>query len=649
MTFSELGICPEILEAIEVLGFDTPSPIQERAIPAALAGADIVGLSHTGSGKTLAFSIPALEHIDPELRAVQVLCLAPTRELAVQICREVDKLALFMDNVSAVPIYGGASFGPQLAALKRGVQFVVGTPGRVIDLMEQGEFDTLHISMLILDEADEMLDMGFQEDIERVVAQIPAERQTLFFSATMSAPIRALIDSLSEDPQEISIERPVLTVPTCEQVVYDVIFSSRIEVLCRLIEMGRMKRGLVFANTKRVVDDIVDGMLARGYAVDRLHGDMPQTLRERVMGSFRSGNLHVLVATDIAARGLDIDDVDIVVNFELPRDPEDYVHRIGRTARAGRKGKAVTFIGRRDFSLLARIERFVGVKLQREKVMTAAAVESARREALVDEILEKAAMAHELPEELRDLDVDVEKLCCAMFHLLADKQNREIQPIPEDRPSKFAARKLSERDPREMRTEDSAPERAPEKGNDWSKLEQSVTLFMNGGKCLHIRPKDIVGLLCNEGGVPKSAIGDIRLFPKHSLIEVSPEVAPQVCETLATCHICGYEVNIREDRGFPGDDSDPREPRSYERRERRGFRPQRDTDYRPRRQRDSRDSRGDYDRPFRFERGERYERPERGGFTKRFSSFGPAKFERKRDRSEDNGNDKPFRRFTKRK
>lgn len=647
MTFSELGICPEILEAIEVLGFDTPSPIQERAIPAALEGADIVGLSHTGSGKTLAFSIPALEHIDPDLRAVQVLCLAPTRELAVQICREVDKLALFMDNVSAVPIYGGSSFGPQLAALKRGVQFVVGTPGRVIDLMEQGEFDTSHISMLILDEADEMLDMGFQEDIERVVAQIPEERQTLFFSATMSAPIRALIDSLSSDPQEISIERPVLTVPTCEQVVYDVIFSSRIEVLCRLIEMGRMKRGLVFANTKRVVDDIVDGMLARGYAVDRLHGDMPQTLRERVMGSFRSGNLHVLVATDIAARGLDIDDVDIVVNFELPRDPEDYVHRIGRTARAGRKGKAVTFIGRRDFSLLGRIERFVGVKLQREKVMTGAMVEAARRESLVDEIIEKAAMAHELPEELRDLNVDLEKLCCAMFHLLADKQHRELQPIPEDRPSKFAARKLSEeRTPREEST-------APEKGNDWSKLEQSVTLFMNGGKSLHIRPKDIVGLLCNEGGIPKSAIGDIRLFPKHSLIEVSPEHAAQICETLATCHICGYEVNIREDRGFPGDDSEPREPRSFERRERRGFRPQRDTDYRPRRPHDSRDN---YERPFRFDRGERYERPdrgerpERGGFAKRFSSYGSAKFDRKRDRGEDGGsNDKPFRRFTKRK
>ncbi len=559
MSFSELGICPEILEAIEVLGFETPSPIQERAIPPALDGADILGLSHTGSGKTLAFSIPALESIDPTLREVQVLCLAPTRELAVQICREVDKLALFLDGVSAVPIYGGASFGPQLAALKRGVQFVVGTPGRVIDLMEQGELKPDHISMLILDEADEMLDMGFQEDIDRVVSLLPAERQTLLFSATMSAAIRKLVDSVARDPQEIAIERPQLTVPTCEQIVYEVVFSSRIEVLSRLIEMGRMKRGLVFANTKRVVDDIVDGLLARGYAVDRLHGDMPQTLRERVMDSFRKGNLTVLVATDIAARGLDIDDVDTVVNFELPRDPEDYVHRIGRTARAGRKGRAVSFIGRRDFSLLARLERFVGVRMQREKVMTGTQVEEVRRESLVDEILENATTAAELPEELLDIDMPAEQLLAAMFNLLVAKTSRELQPIPEDRPSKFARSSRPAED----------GDTPVEKGNDWSSLQQSVTLFMNGGKLLGLRPKDIAGLFYNEGGAPKGTVGDIRLFLKHSLIEVSPEIAPQLIERLGTCQICGYEVNVREDKGRPEGTNAPME-REFRPRERRG-------------------------------------------------------------------------------
>ncbi len=611
MTFSELGICPEILEAIEVLGFETPSPIQESAIPAALEGSDIVGLSHTGSGKTLAFSIPALESIDPSIRGVQVLCLAPTRELAVQICREVDKLALYLDGVSAAPIYGGTSFGPQLNALHRGVQFVVGTPGRIIDLMEQGELSTENIHTLILDEAEERLDMGFQEDIDRIVAQLPEERQTLFFSATMSTPIRALLERIANSPVEISIERPVLTVPTCEQVVYEVVFSSRIEVLSRLIEMGRMKRGLVFANTKRVVDDIVDGLLARGYAVDRLHGDMPQTLRERVMDSFRRGNLNVLVATDIAARGLDIDDVDVVVNFELPRDPEDYVHRIGRTARAGRTGKAVSFIGRRDFSLLARIERFIGTRMQREKVMTGEQVEQVRRESLVDEIIEAAAQAPEMPEELKDIDMPAEQLVAALFNLLTAKGSRELQDIPEDRPSRYGKRGAA--------PAGDAAETPVDKGNDWSALENSVTLFMNGGKLLGIRPKDIAGLFYNEGAAPKGSVGDIRIFLKHSLIDVSPEVAPQLVEALGTCQICGYEVNVREDKGRP-ENSSPADRHEYRPDRRRGYsereggRPfHRAAESRYNRNEGRGESRGysryaDRDRHSggRFERGERY-------------------------------------------
>lgn len=290
-SFSALGISPEILEAIEVLGFDTPSSIQEQAIPAAIGGADIVGLSHTGSGKTLAFAIPALECIDPEERCVQVLALCPTRELAVQICREVDKLALFMDGVSAVPIYGGSSFRPQLDALRRGVQFVVGTPGRVMDLMESGALRLDGLRMLILDEADEMLDMGFLEDIEHIADAMPEAKQTLFFSATMSPEISRLVSRFMKEPVQISIERPTLTVPTIEQVYYEVVFSSRIEVLSRLLDTGKIKMGLVFANTKKVVDDVVDGLTARGYPVDRLHGDMPQMMRERVMDSFRKGSL----------------------------------------------------------------------------------------------------------------------------------------------------------------------------------------------------------------------------------------------------------------------------------------------------------------------------------------------------------------------
>jgi len=543
MTFSELGISPEILEAIDGLGFDTPSVIQERVIPVAMTGVDIVGLSHTGSGKTLAFSIPALERIDPNVRAVQVLCLAPTRELAVQICREVDKLALYMDGISAAPIYGGTSFGPQLAALKRGVQFVVGTPGRVSDLIKQGILKTDALSVLILDEADEMLDMGFADEIERIVSRLPENRQTLFLSATMSVPIRKLIQRLSNNAQEIIIERPIMTVPTCEQVCYEVIFGSRLEVLSRLIEMGSMKKGLVFANTKRVVDDVVDGLLSRGYAVDRLHGDMPQNLRERVMDSFRKGNLRVLVATDIAARGLDVNDVDVVVNFELPRDPEDYVHRIGRTARAGRTGKAVSFIGRRDFSLMSRIERFIGTKMNREQVMTAQQVADCRRETIIASIAKLAADCTEMPEELKEIDLPEVNLLAAMFKMVSEKASSAIQSIPEDRPSKYSRTKTYEGT--------GSDEPQMDKGANWSKLPESVTLFMNGGKMIGIRPKDIAGLFYNEGGATEGSIGDIRMFQKHSLIEVSPEVAPIIMSKLGTCEICGYEVNIREDKGIP--------------------------------------------------------------------------------------------------
>ncbi len=591
-SFSTLGISPEVLEAIEVLGFDTPSAIQEQAIPAAIGGADIVGLSHTGSGKTLAFAIPALECIDADERGVQVLALCPTRELAVQICREVDKLALFMDGVSAVPIYGGASFRPQLDALRRGVQFVVGTPGRVIDLIESGALNLDKLRMLILDEADEMLDMGFLEDIERIADAMPETKQTLFFSATMSPEIHGLVERFMKDPMQISIERPTLTVPTIEQVYYEVVFSSRIEVLSRLLDTGKIKMGLVFANTKKVVDDIVDGLTARGYGVDRLHGDMPQIMRERVMDSFRKGSLRLLVATDIAARGLDVDDVDVVVNFELPRDPEDYVHRIGRTARAGRKGKAVTFVGRRDFSLMSRIERFIGVKLTAEPVLTAVQVDQLRTESLVDDILERLKPDSVLPEELKEVEAAPEALAAALFDLLRERTHREVQPIPEDKP----ARRVRIAGPAAH-----ADGESPRKGDSWSSKGDTVTLFMNGGRMIGLRPKDIAGLFYNTVEMERGAVGDIRIFGKHSLIEVDAAVAPKLLEALATATICGYEVNVREDKGMPEYDGERRPPR------RGGFRRERDF------RKGERDFRGERRGGFRGERrgGYRGERNDR--------------------------------------
>lgn len=551
VSFSDLGICPEVLEAIEVLGFDIPSAIQAKAIPVALEGKDVVGLSYTGSGKTLAFVIPALELIDAETRAVQVLALCPTRELAVQVCREVDKLSLFLDGVSAVPVYGGSSFKPQLDAFRRGVQFVVGTPGRILDHVESGALRLDNLRMLILDEADEMLDMGFVEDIDRIVAKVPDTRQTLFFSATMSSGIKNLVSRLTNNAQHISIERPAMTVPTIEQVYHEVVFSSRIEVLGRLLETGRVKLGMVFANTKRTVDDVVDGLMARGYAVDRLHGDMPQNLRERVMDSFRRGSLRLLVATDIAARGIDVDDVDTVINFELPRDPEDYVHRIGRTARAGKAGRAVTFLGRRDFSLLGRIERFIGVKLRREPVMTAQQVLELHEESMVDDILERIKPDGVLPHQLSEIEADKDQIIAAMFQLLNDKTSRPTQPIPEDRPSKRDISREQHRDDVVPRDEDGFKARKTLEGD-------TVSLFMNAGKSLGILPKDVAGMIYNGAELPKGAVGDIRLFQKHTIIEIAAEFAPQVLGKLETATVCGYEVNLREDKGIGYTSGEPR-------------------------------------------------------------------------------------------
>ena len=361
-SFSALGISPEILEAIEVLGFDTPSSIQEQAIPAAISGADIVGLSHTGSGKTLAFAIPALECIEPEERCVQVLALCPTRELAVQICREVDKLALFMDGVSAVPIYGGASFRPQLDALRRGVQFVVGTPGRVMDLMESGALRLDGLRMLILDEADHMLDMGFAPALKKIVSKIPRKRHTQMFSATMPDNIRQLAQTLLQKPETVRVSPPSSTADRVEQFLCMV--GSQAEKRPLTLELLKQQelpgRTLIFTRTRHGADCLASFLSGKDYPASAIHGDKSQGRRERLLREFRSGKTPVLVATDIAARGIDVKDVQLVINYDLPEEPEVYVHRIGRTARAGAAGQAIALCSPEEIRKARDVHKLLG-------------------------------------------------------------------------------------------------------------------------------------------------------------------------------------------------------------------------------------------------------------------------------------------------
>ncbi len=437
-TFPELGISPELLEAVKSLGFEQPSPIQAEAIPVALAGRDVVGQSQTGSGKTMAFGIPVVQGVDGSNRSVQALILCPTRELAMQVCAEIHKLASFKEGVRATPVYGGASYDRQIRALQSGTQIVVGTPGRILDFMQRGllKFDSL--KTLVFDEADEMLDMGFSDDIDRLMAAVPKERQTIFFSATFEPRIRRLVENYTTNAATITIQQKALTVATVEQRYYEVQGRSKLEVLCRLIDIEAPRLTIVFANTKRAVDDATDALVARGYAADRLHGDINQTMRERVMRNFRSGNVEVLVATDVAARGLDVNDIDLIVNLELPYDAEDYVHRIGRTGRAGRSGKAFSLVAGREIYLMQRIQRFINIRVERAKVPSQEELEATRVDKTFDKVkavLEGASYAnHEHSiQRLLDIGFSPTEIASALMDLLMKDQVRETEQIVEDR------------------------------------------------------------------------------------------------------------------------------------------------------------------------------------------------------------------------
>lgn len=425
--FSELGLSPELGKAIDRLGFEKASPIQAEAIPVMLEGKDMVGQSQTGSGKTAAFGIPIVERVDPTQKQVQALVLCPTRELAVQVSEEIHKLAFFKRGIHALPIYGGQSYDRQLYGLKQGAQIVIGTPGRVMDHMERRTLKLDGVRTVVLDEADVMLDMGFRDDIEFILKAVPAERQTVFFSATMPRAIQELIQKYAREPVQVRIEQKTVTVPTVEQVYYEVDRRFKVELLTRLIDLHDFKIGIIFCNTKRMVDDLVDHLNAQGYSADRLHGDMSQGMRDRVMGKFRKSGLEFLVATDVAARGIDVDDVQVVFNYDLPYDVEDYVHRIGRTGRAGRKGIAIAFVSGREVFQIRQIERFTKMRITRGKAPTLTEVEQARAGAFLGKLrvtLQEGKFKNQdqLLEILLEEGFQLTDIASALLHMLQTEQ-----------------------------------------------------------------------------------------------------------------------------------------------------------------------------------------------------------------------------------
>jgi ATP-dependent RNA helicase DeaD len=451
--FSELGLSSDLLKAIDRLGFEQAAPIQAEAIPLLLQGKDVVGQSQTGSGKTVAFAAPALEKVTVEERTTQVLILCPTRELAVQVAEEVHKLALFKRGLQALPVYGGQSYDRQLYGLRQGAHVVIGTPGRVMDHMRRGTLRLNCIKMVILDEVDVMLNMGFRDDIELILQGTPAERQTVFFSATIPRPIQQLIEKYSREPQNVRIEQKALTVPTVEQVYYEVDRRFKVELLTRLIDIHDLKLGIIFCNTRRMVDDLVEHLNAQGYSADRLHGDMTQAMRDRVMNRFRKSGLEFLVATDVAARGIDVEDIEVVFNYDLPYDGEDYVHRIGRTGRQGRSGRAISFASGREVFQIRNIERYTNTRIQRGRPPTVVEVEEARANVVLDKIRSTLRSGEykrqdQLIERLLEEGFSSTDIASALLHHLQGGEDgpgpesaRMESPVDRDRPERGEARR----------------------------------------------------------------------------------------------------------------------------------------------------------------------------------------------------------------
>jgi len=387
LTFSDLGISTEILQSIAEMGFEAPTKIQTATIPPIMAGLDVAGQAQTGTGKTAAFGIPILEKIDPEQNEVQAIVLCPTRELAVQVTKEFIKLANHLQGIYITPVYGGQPIGRQLSALKRGTHIVVGTPGRVIDHLKRGSLKLDSLKMVILDEADEMLNMGFREDLEKILGYSSGKSQTVMFSATMSSAIKKIMQRWMDNPEMIRVEGTSIAADGIEQFLVEVRDSVRTEAITRILDLQEYRLALIFCNTKRKCDQLVLDMKSRGYSCDALHGDMSQNIRDKVMGKFRTRKIDVLIATDVAARGLDVDEVDVVFNFDIPQDPEYYVHRIGRTGRAGNTGRAYTFSSGRKNKNLRFIEKQIQSKLKTIPMPSAQEVEEKKLDSYLEEIV----------------------------------------------------------------------------------------------------------------------------------------------------------------------------------------------------------------------------------------------------------------------
>ena len=679
ITFADLGLPRDLLKAVTDMGFVTPTAIQKEAIPVLLAGRDVVGVAQTGTGKTAAFGLPLLDAVDSRDGVVQALVLAPTRELALQSAEAITDMASRSRGLDVVAVYGGAPYGPQIGALKGGAQVVVGTPGRVIDLIDKGALQLDDVRYFVLDEADEMLRMGFAEDVETIAESLPTERRTALFSATMPPAIQAVARQHLHEPVQVEVSRPASTVATVHQTYAVVPFRHKIGAVSRVLAVTDAEAAIVFVRTKSTAEDVAIELAGRGIQAAAISGDVPQRERERLVERLRAGTLDVLVATDVAARGLDVDRIGLVVNFDVPREAEAYVHRIGRTGRAGRHGEAVTFLTPKEKGKLRQIERLTGTRLEEITLPSPADVSEHRARKL----LSKAAARHErgrlgmyLPlvaDSARELDIDVEELAATLLALaVGDEGPRRREERGGERPQRARREENLDSEGTFLSASFEGGREKNRRGDRGDRGEGHRSATRSGrrehegpgtvyrvevGHRDRVLPGAIVGALANEGGIEGSDIGKIDILQSFSLVTIYADLSPEQLSVMGRATFAGRELRIRPDEGpghgWSGPNGGERRPKRRDwddrgdRSERgdrsdRGFRPRRDDGDRGWKDRDGRGGRGGYDRGDRRD-NRRWEdrRGDRDGFRGRRDDRGGRGYDRD-GRRNDRGNGRGY-------
>ena len=557
--FEKLGLPDEVIEAVKRVGFEQPSPIQAQTIPLLMDGRDVVGLAQTGTGKTAAFALPVLSQIDPEKRYPQALVLAPTRELALQVSDSFQSFADHIGGVSILPIYGGQAYGIQLSGLRRGAQVIVGTPGRVIDHLEKGSLDISNLSFLVLDEADEMLNMGFQEDVERILEDTPDTKQVALFSATMPNAIRRISRDYLNNPEEVTVKSETRTNTNITQRYLFTAHRNKLDAITRILEVTEFEAMIVFVRTKNETEELAEKLRARGFSAAAINGDIAQQQRERTVDQLRDGRLDILVATDVAARGLDVERISHVLNYDIPNDTESYVHRIGRTGRAGRSGEAILFVTPRERRMLRSIERVTNATIEEMDLPTVDEVNESRKAKFMDSITEslEATDLQIFKTMVREYsaanNVPMDDIAAALATQALAGDEFLMKEPPRDKRDR-RDRDRFDRDDRRGRGRDrfDRDDRGDRgRGRRFDDSGNFDTYRLDVGKRQHVRPGAIVGALANEGGLNSKDFGRITIGGDFTLVELPKNLDQAVLDRLVDTRISGQLINIQRDHGAP--------------------------------------------------------------------------------------------------